>query len=59
MELSMYVGLVVRIDLTNGFYYEGVVKSVDDNSLMLLDKHGKLVTISEKSISFIREVRNG
>lgn len=59
MELSKYVGKVVRIDLTNGFYYQGKVLSADTNSLEIRDKKGCLVTLSINSIAFIREVHNG
>jgi hypothetical protein len=56
MDLSNYVKRYVRIDLINGFYYEGLVLSADDDSLELNDKNGKLVVISKASISFLREV---
>jgi len=59
MELDKYVGLKVKIDLTNGFYYEGIVISVDNNSLRLKDKFGKNIDISESAISFLRELDNG
>ena len=57
MELSKYVGKCVKVDLKNGFYYLGVVKSADENSLSLVDKNKKLIDISEEHISFIREVK--
>jgi len=57
MELSKYVGKYVKIDLRNGFYYKGKVKSADDNSLSLTDKNGLAVDISSDQISFIREVQ--
>ena len=56
MELSVYVGKKVKIDLLNGFFYEGVVLSSDDNSIELKDKTGKLVSIKEETVSFIREI---
>ena len=56
MDLCNYVGKYVRVDLVNGFYYEGLVKSSDDDSFEILDKRGKLVCIKEMSISFLREV---
>jgi len=52
----MYVGKRVKVDLLNGFFYEGFVLSSDDNSIELKDKNGKLVSIKEKTISFIREI---
>ena len=56
MELSKYVGKRIRIDLTNGYFYEGICKSADDNSLTILDRNNKVVEIKEIAISFIREV---
>lgn len=56
MELSKYVGKKIRVDLTNDYFYEGVCKSADDNSLTLLDRNNKVVEIKEIAISFIREV---
>lgn len=56
MKLGKYVGKYIRVDLTNGFYYEGYVNSADDNSISILDKNNKNVDIIIGSISFIREV---
>jgi small nuclear ribonucleoprotein (snRNP)-like protein len=56
MELSKYVGKKIRVDLSNGYYYEGVVKSADDNSITILDRNNKVVEIKESIIAFIREV---
>ncbi len=56
MELSKYVGKVVKVDLKNGFYYKGTVESADDDSIWLIDEHGKSVDISKEMILFIREV---
>ena len=56
MDLIKYVGKFVRVDLTNGFYYEGKVLSADDDSLEIKDKNDKFVDISKVSILFIREV---
>jgi len=59
MNLVKYVDRYVRIDLTNGFYYQGLVLSVDGDSLELKDKNGNLVTVSATMVNFIREVKNG
>lgn len=56
MELSKYVGKVVKVDLKNGYYYIGTVEKVDDNSISLIDRNGRWVGISEDAISFIVEV---
>lgn len=53
----MYVGKKVKIDLTNGFFYEGIVINYDDDSITLRDRNNQMVSISIKTISFIREVR--
>lgn len=61
MDLSIYLGRKVRVEVFNGFYYEGEVLSIDtdDNSIEIKDKTGKLITLSEKAIIFIREVGEG
>lgn len=56
MDLSKYVGKVVKVDLKNGYYYVGTVESADTDSIFLIDKNGKSIDISEGMISFIREV---
>lgn len=56
MDLSKYgAGSKVRVDLTNGFYYRGLVISSRRDSITIIDKKGKLVTLSEDSILFLRE----
>jgi len=59
MELSIYVGKLVRIDLINNYFYQGLVLSSDDNSLTLRDRNGNIVSLKENSILYIREVKNG
>ena len=56
MKLKKYVGKVVKIELSNGYYYTGTVESADDNSIFLIDRNGKAVDIKEIMISFIVEV---
>ena len=56
MDVSKYVGLYVKVDLSNGFYYSGKVTGVDEKFISLMDKNGKLVDISIEYITFIREV---
>jgi hypothetical protein len=56
MELSAYLGKRVKIDLTNSYFYEGIVLNVDEDSLELRDKNNHLVTLSINSILYIREV---
>ena len=57
MELEKYVNKKVKVDLSNGFYYEGVVISYDDNSICIKDKFGNDIDIKEEIITFIREVK--
>ena len=56
MDVSMYVGKRVKVDLTNGFFYEGDVTNYDEDSIVLKDRNNQIVSISIKTISFIREV---
>ena len=57
MDLVKYVGLKVKILLSNEYYYVGVVLSADENSLDLKDIKGNLVSLSRDSILTIQEVR--
>ena len=59
MDLSKYLEKYVKIDLSNGYFYEGLVLGYDSDFLMLRDKFGKNVTISIKSIIIIREEKDG
>jgi ribosome maturation factor RimP len=56
MELSKYVGKKIKVDLNNKYFYEGIVKSADNNSITLIDRNNKIVEIKEDIISFIREL---
>lgn len=57
MNLVSYVGKKVHITLVfEEFYYVGTVTSADDNSITLVDKTGKMVTLKEDAIQTIREV---
>jgi small nuclear ribonucleoprotein (snRNP)-like protein len=56
MELRRYLNKKVKVELKNKYFYEGVVQTVDDNSISLIDKNNKWVDISHEMISFIREI---
>lgn len=56
MNLISYVGLKVNINLSNDFYYSGIVLSVDDNSITIRDLKDKIVTININSILTIKEI---
>ena len=56
MELSKYVGKHVKVDLANGFFYEGFVTDAGNDFIELKDRNEHLVTISINTITFIREV---
>ena len=56
MELQSYMGLRVHVELTNKFYYTGLVISADEDSLTIRDKFNKLVSIKISSIFSIKEI---
>ena len=56
MDLVSYLGCLVYITLINNFYYEGMVIEADENSLTIIDKTNRKVSLSKSSISTIREV---
>jgi len=56
MDLINYIGLKVKIILSNNYYYIGDVLSADENSLDMKDIKNKLVSVSKNSIISIQEV---
>jgi len=52
------IGKRVRIILTNGFHYSGILLDCDDSSLTIKDKFGNNVTLSFVSVMLF-EVTNG
>ena len=57
MDLLQYVGKQVKVDLVNNYFYQGVVLKADLDSLDLKDLKGNVVTLSTKSILYIRELK--
>jgi len=56
MEVSEYDGKRVKVDLTNGQYYSGLVLSAGEDYIKIRDKNDKLVFINLKNVISIREV---
>jgi hypothetical protein len=56
MDLIIYLNQKIYLTLSNGYYYQGLVLSADENSLTLLDKNNKKVSLSKESIMTIREL---
>ena len=56
MNLDEYINKYVKIDLTNGFYYQGKVLNVEGDFLVLIDKNRNRVTLNKSTIMLIREV---
>lgn len=57
MELSKYIGKNIKVDLTNGYFYYGIVlEDTTNETLAILDRKGNFVSIKEVMIGFIREV---
>ena len=56
MDLNKYLNKKIRVDLINGYFYDGFVINVDANSIEIRDRNGSLVTIANNSILFIKEV---
>ena len=54
--LKFYVDKTVKINLEIDFYYKGLVMNVTTDTLTLRDIRDRLVSISCKSISEIKEV---
>jgi len=58
MDLINYMGLKVKIILTNDYYYIGKVVNADENSLDLIDLNSKKVSLKKEAILTIQEVDN-
>jgi small nuclear ribonucleoprotein (snRNP)-like protein len=56
MDLINYIGLKVKIILTNNYYYIGKVTNADENSIDLIDLRSKNVSLSKTAILSIQEV---
>ena len=56
MDLLIYLDKIVYINLASGFYYTGKCISADEDSITLIDKTNKNVSLSKKSILAIKEV---
>lgn len=55
--LDDYVGKVVKLILTNNYFYIGRVLGLKNGSLQILDKTGKIVSLSSEQIILIEEVK--
>ena len=56
MDVIKYLEKYIKIELSNGFYYQGLVVGYDEDSLNIIDKFGKSVTVLISLITFIKEV---
>ena len=56
MDLSKYKNKYVKIDLINSYFYIGECLEANKEFIELIDKFGKLITLKNISISYIREV---
>lgn len=56
MELTNYIGLKVKIVLTNNYYYVGKVLSADENFIDIIDINNHQVSLKKESILTIQEV---
>lgn len=59
MDLVNYIGLKVKVILSNNYYYIGKVTNADENSIDIIDMNGKHVSLSKVAILSIQEVENG
>lgn len=57
--LKKYEGMIVLIVLKNSFKYQGKLKQVTEEQVVILDKFNQLVTILPSEISLIIEKKNG
>lgn len=58
MKLDRYLDKYVKIILINDFTYVGKIIDTDENSLTMIDKTGKEVSLMNFSIRLIEECKN-
>jgi small nuclear ribonucleoprotein (snRNP)-like protein len=56
MDLVSYLDKRVHIVLLDGYFYIGKVVEADENSLCLIDKNNRRVSINKSNISLIKEL---
>lgn len=56
MEFVSYINSYVHITLLDNFYWVGKIIDADEQGINLIDKTGKKIFISNKSIATIREI---
>jgi len=56
MDLINYIGLKVKIILTNNYYFIGKVTNADEEGLDMIDINHKKVSLKQSSILTIQEV---
>lgn len=59
MDLIIWLDKNVYITLSGNFYYKGHCIDADKDSITIIDKNEKRVTLSKNSILTIREIENG
>lgn len=56
-DLQQFLNKKIRLYLINDMHYSGRIDSVNDNSVIIIDKFGNLVTIVLGRISHIEEIK--
>ena len=59
MNLVNYLGLKIKVILTNNYYFIGKVISADEDSIDLIDMKNQKVSLKKESILTIQEISNG
>ena len=49
----------IKINLKNGYFYEGVILSIENNIVLFRDKYSDEIPIDLDSISYVIPVKNG
>ena len=55
MDFSEYVGRVIKVDISSGYFYHGKLLEVDDKFLKMIDKNNNKVIIAVSDILNFRE----
>jgi hypothetical protein len=57
--LSGYIGQMVKLTLSNGYFYRARILSVSKEQVVFIEEKGRRLCVTPKMILILEEVRNG
>ncbi len=59
LEKYLKENIQIKINLKNGYFYNGYILKIEGNTVLFKDKYGTEIPIDLDSISYIVEVQGG